>query len=79
MAKKGDRIEGVERYPNGRIKYKRNLEAEYKANKGKRTLISIQVPPDLANQFNAKLEAEGSNKNAKIKSWIADYLAGKLK
>ena len=57
MAKKGERIEGVERYPT----------------------CTIKLSPDLANQFNAKLEAEGSNKNAKIKSWIADYLAGKLK
>lgn len=79
MAKKGDRIEGVERYPNGRIKYEQDHKAIYEANKGRRVMVGVKLSPDLANQFNAKLEAEGSNKNAKIKSWIADYLAGKLK
>lgn len=79
MPRKGELKPGVERYENGRIKYEQDYKAQYEANLGRRVLISAKVEPDLANKFNAKLAAEGTTKNAKIKGWIMDYLSGKLK
>ena len=79
MPKKGQLKPNVERYANGRIKYEQDYKAQYEANLGRRVLISVKVEPELANKFNAKLAAEGTTKNAKIKEWIMDYLSGKLK
>lgn len=73
------RIEGVERYPSGQIKREVDYAAVYEANLGRRVLISVKVEPEIAEKFNIKLGIEGTTKNAKIKSWIDDYLSGKLK
>ena len=72
-------MENVERYPSGRIKYRRDSKAEYSAIKDKRILVGVNLKPDVANAFDTKLSIEGSNRNAKIKGWILDYLSGKLK
>lgn len=72
-------MENVERYPSGRIKYKRDLQTEYATRKEKQRLITASVTPEIANAFDTKLSIEGSNRNAKIKGWILDYLSGKLK
>lgn len=77
MAKK--RLDGVERYANGKIKYKQDCKAIYQANLGRRVMVYAKLEPSIANKFNEKLAAEGTTKNAKIKEWINDYLSGKLK
>lgn len=79
MPRKGELKPDVERYENGRIKYEQDYKAQYEKYKEARVLIGVKVEPDLANKFNAKLAAEGTTKNAKIKGWIMDYLSGKLK
>lgn len=76
---KGTKSEGVERYPSGQIKYERNLKEEYKKYKEARVLVGVKITPELAKKFNIKLGIEGTTKNAKIKSWIDDYVNGKLK
>ena len=70
----GKILEGVERYPNGRIKYKQDYKKQYQARKEKVVKTSTNLPPILAQEFEAKLALEGSNKNAKIRRWIEGYV-----
>lgn len=79
MPRKGDLKSGVERYESGRIKYEQDYKAQYEANKGRRIPVVAKLPPEIADEFDKKLEAENTNRNAKIKGWIMDYLSGKLK
>lgn len=70
----GKILEGVERYPDGRIKYKQDLKKKYQDSKGKMAQIKTEVKIDLAQEFESKLALEGSNKNAKIRGWIEGYV-----
>lgn len=79
MPRKGELKPDVERYENGRIKYEQDSKAQWEKYKGSYVLITTKLPPETANEFDAKLMAENSNRNAKIKGWILDYLSGELK
>lgn len=70
----GKILEGVERYPDGRIKYKRDSSKEHQMQKAREKKINSSIPIPLAQEFEAKLALEGSNKNAKIRGWIEGYV-----
>lgn len=70
----GKILEGVERYPDGRIKYKQDYKKRYENEKDKSKPVTTKLPPILAQEFEAKLALEGSNKNAKIRGWIEGYV-----
>ena len=67
-------MEEVERYPNGRIKYKQDYKRRYEDDKDRIKLVTAKVPARLAEEFEAKLALEGSNKNKKIRGWIEGYV-----
>ena len=39
--------------------------------------VEAKVPKDIAAEFKAKCEAEGTNPNRIINEWIRDYIANK--
>lgn len=75
------RREGVERYPNGRIKYERDYKKAYQQRKenGRWAKLAIDVKIDVLKAFDEKLEEEGVGRGTKIKEWMIDYIDGKLR
>ena len=74
--------EDVERYPNGRIKYKRDSSGrdyhrEYEKQKENSVLIYTQISKDLCREFDEKLAEENMSRFAKTKQLITDYVKQK--
>lgn len=56
----------------------RDYHKEYENRKTKKKLIGVQVVPELFDDFTAKTELNGTNKNAVLKACAEAYTYGNL-
>lgn len=58
------------------LKKQRNLKQEYQISKKYSKTFTINVSPQLFEDFTAKVSLSNTNKNALIKQWITNYTYG---
>ena len=56
----------------------RDYHKEYENRKAKKKLIDVQVTPEFFDDFTAKAELNGTNKNAVLKACAEAYTYGNL-
>lgn len=62
----------------GAIMAERDYHKEYENRKTKKKLIGVQVVPEFFDDFTAKTELNGTNKNAVLKACAEAYTYGNL-
>lgn len=57
----------------------RDYKREYERSKHFYKKLSINIPPELYEDFNTKVELDGTTKNNLLKKWIEEYTYGERK